>query len=74
MLKMYIFIYLCTVNQKHMKRKQIEQIKKVAPGRGRKPVENKVKMIPLYIRSNRLDQLGGESVVREMFNEFLNSI
>jgi len=57
-----------------MKRKEVEQKKKRAPGAGRKTVDDKIKMIPLYIREKRLSELGGEKVVRTMCTNFLQSI
>ena len=54
-----------------MKRKEVAQKKKRAPGAGRKTVEDKVKMIPIYIRENRISELGGEIAIRKMVNNYL---
>lgn len=54
-----------------MKLKEKTEKKKRAPGAGRKPVEDKVKMIPIYLREKRIEYLGGEEEIRDRVNGFL---
>ena len=53
--------------------KMKEKIKRTrAPGAGRKSIEDKVRMIPLYIRNSRIDELGGEKSIRDRCMEMLD--
>ena len=53
--------------------KMKEKIKRTrAPGAGRKRIEDKVRMIPLYIRNSRIAELGGEKSIRDMCMEMLD--
>jgi len=51
-----------------------KEIKKRAKGAGRKPIDNKIKAIPIYIREKRLYELGGESNVRELVNKLISEL
>jgi hypothetical protein len=53
--------------------KMKEKIKRTrAPGAGRKRIEDKVRMIPLYIRDSRIAELGGEKAIRDRCMEILD--
>ncbi len=55
-----------------MKLKQKTEKRTRRPGAGRKHVEDKVKMIPIYMRENRISELGGEKAIQVMVNNYLS--
>jgi len=55
-----------------MKLKEKTAKKTRKPGAGRKHVENKVKMIPIYIREVRIKELGGEKAIQVLINNYLS--
>lgn len=53
--------------------KMKEKIKRTrAPGAGRKRITDKVRMIPLYIRDSKIEELGGEKAIRDACMEMLD--
>ena len=53
--------------------KMKEKIKRTrAPGAGRKRIDDKIRMIPIYIRDSRIAELGGEKAIRDKCMELLD--
>lgn len=57
-----------------MKLKQKTEKKTRRPGAGRKHVEDKIKMIPLYLRESKISELGGEKIIRTIVGHILNEM
>ena len=57
-----------------MNRLELEQKRKRKPGGGRKKSDNKIKMIPIYIRSQQLEEFGGEINFRNKVNDYFGLV